>query len=149
MMQLTGSLSRLVLLTFLFAAAWLDQKTGELPLILSGAGATAGTLFCFFTGSSEFPELLPGFLLGFLPGMLLLALAFFSKQAVGYGDGAIFLAAGTFLGIEKTVWLLVCALLAAGVVSLLLLVLKKRNKKTSVPVIPFVLAGYVLLLIWI
>ena len=33
-----------------------------------------------------------------------------------------------------------------GIVSILLLVLKKRNKKEEIPLIPFLLSGYVLTL---
>ena len=145
MSLLSGSLSRLILLTFLFFAAWLDWKSGELPLYLPGAGAAAGAIVRFLAGSVQ----IPGFLLGFLPGLLLLALAFLTKQAVGYGDGAVFLAAGTFLGLEETVGLLVLSLLAAGAGGLVILLLKKGTKKEALPFVPFVLAGYVFLLVWI
>ena len=141
----SGSLTRLILLAFLFIAAWLDRRTEEIPLFLPGAGIAAGILLRFLTGPVGVLEIL----LGFLPGLLLLVLAFLSKQAVGYGDGAVFLAAGAFLGLEKTAWLLAGALIAAGMAAFWFLLFRKQSGKRSLPFVPFVLAGYVFLLVWI
>ena len=56
------------------------------------------------------------------------------------------IAIGTFCPITELLFLLLCGFLMAGIVSILLLVLKKRNKKEEIPLIPFLLSGYVLTL---
>ena len=69
-----------------------------------------------------------------------------SKESIGYGDAFMLIAIGTFCPITELLFLLLCGFLMAGIVSILLLVLKKRNKKEEIPLIPFLLGGYVLTL---
>ena len=70
-------------------------------------------------------------------GMLLTGVAFLTREAIGYGDGAVTAIAGTMLGLSMIVEILLTALGAAAVVSAVLLILKKAGRKKELPFIPF------------
>ena len=127
------------LLFFLGGAAWIDYQKKELPLIFIAVGFGLGLFLRILSGTALPLEILPGF----LPGILCLLIAKLSKEAIGYGDAFMLIAIGTFCLITELLFLLLCGFLIAGTVSILLLVLKKRNKKEEIPLIPFLLSGYV------
>lgn len=139
MMQILLSV---ILLLLLFALAMIDFKTGKIPLLLVSGGAAAGLALQFFALHASWSALLPGL----IPGIVLLLLSAATKQAVGYGDGAAFLMAGIFLGLESTVLLFFLSLLFAGLASVILLIARKRKKTEQLPFLPFAYAGYVALL---
>ena len=82
-----------------------------------------------------------------IPGTALFLIALITKQAVGYGDCALLLITGIFLGLELTMLLFLISLLFAGGFSILLLVLQKKGRKGELAFAPFLLAGYVSILI--
>ena len=63
-------------------------------------------------------------LLGLLPGMILLLVAWSSKK-VGYGDAIVILCLGGILGYNKVMGILMSSLFIMSVVSIVLLALKK------------------------
>ena len=79
---------------------------------------------------------------GILPGMFLLASAYATRQAIGYGDGLAVCVCGLYLGMGQTFAMLFYALLFCSVVSAVMLVCKKRTYKTGVPFVPYLIAGY-------
>lgn len=86
-----------------------------------------------------------GILMGMLPGALLLGTGFVTKQA-GYGDGLAALVLGMTLGSGKS-WLLFCAsLFLMAICSMLLLALRKAKYKTRIPYLPFLTAGWLLVM---
>ena len=113
-----------------------------MPLIYIVVGFGVGLLLRILSGTAALAEILPGF----IPGLLCLLIAKLSKESIGYGDAFMLIAIGTFCPITELLFLLLCGFLMAGIVSILLLVLKKRNKKEEIPLIPFLLSGYVLTL---
>lgn len=136
----SGTLS--ILLLFLFFAAVLDVRHGELSLVLIGAAFVLGLILQILFGNRALPELLSGC----LPGVCLLLFSLISNQALGFGDGGVAVAAGVFLGFTRTLLLLLLSFLISGLSSLVLLVVKNRKRKEEVPFVPFLLAGYVALL---
>lgn len=131
-----------ILLLLLFALAMIDLKTGEIPLLLVLGGAAAGLPLQLFALHTSWRALMPGL----IPGIVLLILSAATKQAIGYGDGAAFLMAGIFLGMEGTVVLFFLSLLSAGLTSVILLVTRKRKKTEPIPFLPFAFGSYVALL---
>lgn len=83
---------------------------------------------------------------GAAPGALLLGTAWLTAEAVGYGDGCVLIVAGLYLGGKAAVSLLLTGLLLLCPVSLALLVWKKDRKRT-LPFVPFLLAAYLLWLL--
>ncbi len=83
----------------------------------------------------------------FLPGALTLLLACFTGESIGYGDGLVLLCLGCFLPVLEILNLCMMAITMAGLFALFLLTVRKKGKKTPIPFVPFLLAGYVVLLL--
>ena len=143
MTDLLSVISETVLLMFLFAAALIDLRTGRLSLWFLVSGVAAGLLLLFLPARFS----IKGFLFAMIPGTALFLIALITKQAVGYGDCALLLITGIFLGLELTMLLFLISLLFAGGFSILLLVLQKKGRKGELAFAPFLLAGYVSILI--
>jgi len=133
------SITESVLLLFLALAGWLDRKRMMLPVILPAAGALTGILINLLTKQLSILEIAAGTGIG----LMMLLVGYASRQALGYGDGLLMAAAGCFLGSMQTSILLLCSLLAAAVVSIILILAKKRGWKDRIPFAPCVLAGFV------
>jgi prepilin signal peptidase PulO-like enzyme (type II secretory pathway) len=84
-------------------------------------------------------------LAGVLSGAMLLLLAFFSREAIGLGDAALFLVLGIWLGLWESLLLLTGSLVLAALAGIFLWIRKKSMKQTF-PFVPFVLIAYVLML---
>ena len=143
MMDLLPTLTETVLLLFFFAAALIDLRTSRLSIWFLISGLVAGLLLLFL--SERFT--VKGFLFALIPGTALFLIALLTKQAVGYGDCLLLLITGIFLGPERTILQFFISLLLAGGFSILLLVLQKKGRRENLPFAPFLLAGYVGVLI--
>lgn len=139
---MTSSIMNACFLLYLAAAAMLDIKKRALPVVLIGAGFVTGGAAQLLFGTLTLPEIFAGC----IPGGLMLLLALLTKEAVGYGDGAMLISTGAFLGLAYNLLLLAAALLLAALTGIVLLAAKKIRRKESVPFIPFLLAGEVFLL---
>ena len=82
-------------------------------------------------------------------GGILLLMAFVSRQQIGYGDAAVFLALGVCLGPVRALWVLWLSMLAAGIVGIVGILRKKHGWRSQMPYVPFVTAGYFMLLPYI
>jgi leader peptidase (prepilin peptidase)/N-methyltransferase len=138
-MEIYRILSEVVLLLFLFAAAFMDFRSGQLSLWFLLGAMAAGLLLRIIVGSISIKSLL----LGIIPGAVLFLIALLTKQAIGYGDCLLLVVTGIFLGLTFTILLFLISLLFAGAASILLLAMKKRKRKEALAFAPFILAGYV------
>ncbi len=86
---------------------------------------------------------------GIVPGLAFLLLAFFTDEALGYGDGLLILGCGFSLGFEFCLGVLMTAFLFAGLWALLLVCLKKGTKKSTMAFVPFLLSGTLIQGIWL
>ncbi len=77
-------------------------------------------------------------------GVILLSKATGGK--IGLGDGALLCVTGVGLGFWTNTELFGIALSLAAVVSIVLLILRLADRKKCIPFVPFLLAGYVILL---
>lgn len=80
-------------------------------------------------------------LIRLIPGAIFIIFSFVSKESIGMGDGIVILALGTLLGMEKTFKLLFFASCFASLFSVVLILLKKADRKSRIPFIPFILMG--------
>lgn len=106
------------------------------------AAAVAGV--GFMIGLREFSDL--SYLFRFIPGAVFGLLAWMTREQIGYGDAILILLLGLYLDLVSLVNVCLIAFAAAGVVSLILLVLAKKNKHFELPLIPFFLGSYLMLL---
>ncbi|WP_253288639.1 prepilin peptidase [Blautia sp. MSJ-19] len=126
-----------ITLGFLAFSSWKDWKTKEISLVLTAAYGTAGIGISIWQKRNLLDFLIP---LGI--GLMLLAVSVWSRGEVGMGDAWFLLALGAMLTTDifiKTV----CGgmLLAAGAAGILLVICKK-GRKTEIPLVPFLFAGY-------
>lgn len=123
---------------FLLLQAVLDAKTQyvSMPLLFlqAGAGLWLGCLEGI-SGVDLWSR--------FLPGLLLLAASFFSREKIGQGDGWLFASLGVYLTAVQQVFLLFCAALLAVLWIIPLLCLRRVEKDSALAFIPFVAAAYV------
>lgn len=125
-------------ITWLFLCSWQDirRKKISIPLILGGLAALLmGAWFC--------QKLNVGSRLGGLSlGILLLGMNPVTRGQVGIGDGLIVCIMGLCLGFNQSVLLLLYALVGAAFLSGILLMVFHVNRKMTIPFVPFLLLGY-------
>lgn len=85
---------------------------------------------------------------GMLAGLILFLLAYFlSRKSIGLGDVKLVAVLGWYLGLSLIWWDLVAGLLLAGIYSVVQLARKKLSMKDSIPLVPFLAAGTILILL--
>lgn len=81
-------------------------------------------------------------------GILFLLIAKFTNEQIGYGDGWMILIQGIYLGIWELLQLLCIGFGICFLVSCVGMMCKKMNRRTRLPFYPFLLAGYVGVILW-
>ncbi len=84
---------------------------------------------------------------GLLVGVLVMVISKATGGKIGMGDGMILCVTGLWLGLWGNLELFTYALLAAALVSIVLLVLRLVNRKKSIPFVPFLLLGYLAIIL--
>ena len=77
-----------------------------------------------------------------VPGICCLVISLLSHQELGYGDSLLILISGISLGLEQEIRLLMSAFLIAGIWSLIKLVMKKAERSSELPFLPFLMIGW-------
>ena len=85
-----------------------------------------------------------GWWLGWIPGILVLFFAWLTKESIGYGDGLVILSMGGFYSAVELCSVLLLAVTIAGVGALILLVFFRKNRKTQLAFVPFLLCAHLL-----
>lgn len=132
-----------MLFVFLGLAAYFDCRFRRIPWSVLGMGAIF-MIICNILQWKEFKmEILPAV----LPGMFLLMLAWLTKEGIGYGDGISVLLLGGMVGFKNCIWVLCISLLLLSMVGLVLLVVRRVERKTKIPYLPFLLVAEGMLLL--
>ena len=135
-------ISKTIILLVLVYSTYTDIKTRKVMMI--------PILGCYFLALLEY--FLPigqncVSIIGILPGIMLIPISIVSKGELGMGDVYLTIAIGLFMGIKGTLEILMIASGIAAVYSLIMLILKKVDRKTRMPFVPFILSGYLGILI--
>ena len=121
----------------LFAIAWIDKKTMEIPDSLNIAIAVCGFIAIFIS-----PDIsLKSQLLGIAVAAPLLIISIFVEGAFGFGDVKLMAAAGFFLGWQRCLVALVIGIIAGGIYAVFTLVTKKKSSKDHFAFGPALCAG--------
>ena len=129
-----------ILLLFLLINAWHDLKDRIIVPRISLWFGAAGIVWHLLQPGPGVLETLAGI----LPGLVLFSVSVVFPEELGRGDGYVLMACGIWLGAADTMELLITAFILAGAVSLLLLLFRRANRRTSLPFIPFLLAARLL-----
>ena len=123
------------------AVAFMDLETQEIPEILLVLMGMVALLYAVFSGVWVMALLGGG--VGFLFFFLLskVSLLIYKREALGFGDVELGLALGIFLGWPWVVQGIFWAYFFAGIVSIVLLLLRKVTLQDGIAFAPFLILG--------
>lgn len=142
MFGLIGSMGLLII------SSVFDIKWKKVPLIIFISGGALAVLWiCIRIYTQGVGETLLESAAAVLPGAGLIALSFVTDKKIGYGDGILLIILGILQGLEKIILVFCIGLFLQSLLAVVLLILKKADKQTCIPFIPFLLSAQILLLI--
>lgn len=115
-----------------------DIKYKALPQWLLISSAVAAMILAVIFHPVELWKMVGGFLLG----LVLLVVSFFTGGALGKGDGIIIGIIGLNLGFPIVFSIFTTAVLLASILALILIVFRRVNRKTAFPFLPFLGVSY-------
>lgn len=124
---------------YLAALAMMDALRREVAVWILWVGSAAALISATILlagGKASWPELI----FGAVPGLLMLAVAGFTKEA-GPGDGIVLLQMNVFLLLNRVIFAFGMSLVIMGAFSAVLLLLRKGKKDTRLPYLPFLWLG--------
>jgi leader peptidase (prepilin peptidase)/N-methyltransferase len=127
----------LCVLGFLGGNAWMDIKKQQISLLSAVVFAVIGIGMSWYSQNLDLESFIP-----LCVGVLFLCISVMTRGELGMGDGILLLALGTMLSLDELLVLLVLAMAGCGVYSGFLLLVRKKNRHTRIPFLPFLLAGY-------
>lgn len=77
------------------------------------------------------------FLSSFIPGILMILLSFLTRESIGYGDSILLLLCSVGVGLWNGIFIIMCSFIYSAIFSLTLLI-KGKNKKETIPFVPFI-----------
>ena len=80
-------------------------------------------------------------LLDLIPGLLMYVLSKLSPRSIGEGDALVLIFIGSVVGYMKEMQFLIISVFLAGLIALILFVLKKVDRDTKLPFVPFLSVG--------
>lgn len=129
----------ILLLGVLLPIAITDIRQKKINVLLCVIGTIPGIIFSLIIGK----ETITAVLFSLIAGGILLIISIFTRGEIGVGDGPAVIFAGSVLGIKNIITVLLISFTLAAIYSLLLLILKKANRKSRIPFMPFLFSGSV------
>lgn len=128
----------LVFFLLLINSIW-DWKKREISLLSMAVFGAAGISLNFWLAYQSPAEAAGGAALG----ILLLAAAFFTREAIGFGDGLLICITGIYLGFWENLSLLFAGTLCCGVILGISVLLGRLKLADRVPLVPFFLLAFI------
>lgn len=125
-----------------------DFSTGRISLVMAAGGSVCGMMMTacrIMTGPEEAGTVVLSHLAALVWGLGMLLLSRLSRGAMGKGDGICFCSFACWRNVSELFLLLLVSLFLSAVFGSVLLLLKKKGLKESLPFLPFVFAGALLL----
>lgn len=133
----------IVITIFLIISTLIDLRKKEVNISLCISVALVGLIYEIFISKTDILSII----LGILPGIFLMLTSIVTNEEVGKGDAVILSTIGIFLGLKKTILVLIYALFSTIIIGGILLLIRKKNKKYKIPFVPFILFSYIALCI--
>lgn len=130
--------------TYLFINTITDMKEKKIYLWISLVYIVNTFLFYAWI----MPEAWLEAFVGIMPGVLLLVLSKMTKGELGIGDGIVVAILGVMVGIKGILMITMYASVLCGLLCIGLRIAKKVQWKTSIPMVPFLMAGFVFWKCW-
>ena len=123
---------------FLLTEGIKDWRKKEIDLIFPALISVLAILFVFVFKDIGWIEIL----LGFVQGLVLIGVSFLTDGGIGEGDGIVFCVTGVMLGWKMNLMIIFISSFICALTSIILMILKKADKKTKIPFIPFTVPAY-------
>jgi len=120
-----------------------DMKYKKIPVAGLVVFGVVVLIYCLCIGTGLY-----SMLSGLVPGAVVLLVSLCTKESIGTGDGLMLLVLGMFCGFRTILSVLGTALVFTAFTAMLLLIFRRAGRKTELPFLPFLFAGYVLTLVW-
>jgi len=141
-------LNSVLLISLSYIAMIYDIKTKKIPNILvliMAAGWLLLAAAVLITDTENGSKLLMDSMLGFLSGGGLFFMVYLvSRKGLGGGDVKFMAAAGLYLGFAGAIPAILYGTLAAALTGMILITLKKINRKDKIPLVPFLFIGIII-----
>lgn len=137
-------ISILLTMWFLISVSITDWRDKMIPINILVLTIILGVILLFFNPNIILHEALIGF---FLVGGIIALVSVISRKAIGIGDALVIGIIGLILGYKMALTVLVYSIVLCGIVGLLLITLRKVNRKTQLPMVPFMLVVFTIIII--
>lgn len=130
--------------TYLFWGALQDFRKRKIRTEYLWIGGIAGSVYTvieILKGNNDFVN----WIIAMIPGVIILIIAKYTKEKIGFGDGWVFIILGNFLTVTEIWYVLQTAVFLTTLFSLILIFSKKASKEYQIPFLPFLLAAYLIL----
>ncbi|MCM1135179.1 MAG: prepilin peptidase [Clostridium sp.] len=127
-------IAKLVCLLLLGRLAAEDIREKELSVGMILAAALGGVVYRRVIGQFFWK----GMMADILPGAVLVLLSFLTGESIGYGDGALVMTLGLWLGGPSILTMVGVGIMLSGVYGVFCLI---KGKKEPIPFVPFLLLG--------
>lgn len=133
-----------------------DLKYMEIPMVILWIGVAVTAVYFLAADWQSFSTALSlldlrtvsGVLGGLVAFMFFFALAAYSKETwMGYGDAYIGMLIGFIVGWPNVIWTLMLSFAIGAIISVGLILLRKKTMKSQVPFAPFLIVGTFLVII--
>ena len=118
---------------YLMVGGYFDVKEKLLPTKLFVIFGSFFFVSNFFRNNQNLKEMM----LGSLVGMVLLMIGWFTREAIGYGDGFGVVVLGMVEGFSMTIQIVWLAFVLSGIYGLWQLIILRKGKTDSIPFFPF------------
>lgn len=136
-------LQNTLMLGFFSISAYQDYRKRKINVYFLLTGGIIGLLFHLYSMEFDIIEILFGMGIG----IMILLYGFLLGGGVGLADGMILIVSGIFLGFEKNLEVFIAGLFLVGITSLFLSVIKKKGRTYRIPFAPFLLVGYLFVMV--
>ena len=115
----------------------IDFSTKKIPVVVLIVMGIVG-----ITSSIYAQQSIMSVAVALIPGIVLMAAAFLTREQIGYGDAAVVTLMGLFVTVDIVCSTMVMGLTIAGIISVILIASGRVGRKMQIAFTPFLLLGY-------
>lgn len=115
----------------------IDFSTKKIPVVVLIVMGIVGIISSIYAQQS-----IMSVAIALIPGIVLMAAAFLTREQIGYGDAAVVTLMGLFVTVDIVCSTMVMGFTIAGIISVILIASGRAGRKMQIAFTPFLLLGY-------